>query len=165
MSSLTDAPLIISDPLLRRLYQYWEHERGSHPMPTRGSVDPIKMRYILGHLALIDVIPGRKGFRIRLHGTELVSRLGADFTGKTLDELPFADLRKHALRWFADVVERRAPIHEHVDGVVDGFARNFDVLVLPYSTHKTAVDLILVAVRCQTPVPGRVAGGSLPVGA
>lgn len=162
MTSLTAAPLVIGDPLLRRLYQYWDHERGSHPMPTRGSVDPIKMRYILGHLALIDVIPGREGFRIRLHGTELVSRLGADFTGKTLDELPLADLRKHALQWFSDVVERRAPIHEHVDGVIDGFARNFDVLVLPYATHKAAVDLMLVAVRCQTPVPGRAACGSGP---
>lgn len=165
MASITAAPLVISDPLLRRLHQYWDHERGNHPMPTRGSVDPIKMRYILGHLALIDVIQGRKDFRVRLHGTELVSRLGADFTGKTLDELPFADLRKHALRWFADVVERRAPIHEHVDKVIDGFARKFDVLVLPYSTQRTAVDLILVAVRCQAPVPSRVTGGSVPVSA
>lgn len=165
MSSLTTTPPLIGDPLLRRLYQYWDHERGNHPMPTRDSVDPIKMRYILGHLALIDVIPGHKGFRIRLHGTELVSRLGADFTGKTLNELPLADLRKHTLKWFADVVERRAPIHEHVDEVVDGFARNFDVLVLPYSTHKTAVDLMLVAVRCRAPRPGRIAGVETPVNA
>ncbi|MGH6968147.1 MAG: PAS domain-containing protein [Stellaceae bacterium] len=151
MSSLTTAPPVIADPLLRRLYQYWDHERGNHPMPTRDSVDPIKMRYILGHLALIDVIGGRGGFRIRLHGTELVSRLGDDLTGKTLDELPFADQRKLALAWFTAVAEQRAPLHEHVDQVVDGFARNFDVLVLPYSTHKAAIDLMLLAIRCRTP--------------
>ncbi|HYL47763.1 MAG TPA: PAS domain-containing protein [Stellaceae bacterium] len=153
MSSLTATPLLIGDALLRRLYQYWDHERGNHSMPTRDSVDPIKMRYILGHLALVDVISAPKGFRIRLHGTELVSRLGADFTGKTLDELPLPDLRKHALKWFADVVERRAPIHEQIDEIVDGFARHFDVLVLPYSMHKTAVDLLLVAIRCRAPDP------------
>lgn len=151
MSSLTAAPLLIGDALLRRLYQYWDHERGNHSMPTRDSVDPIKMRYILGHLALVDVISAPKGFRIRLHGTELVSRLGADFTGKTLDELPLTDLRKHALKWLTDVVECRAPVHEQIDEVIDGFARHFDVLVLPYATPKTAVDLLLVAVRCRTP--------------
>jgi|SRR5215469_11063598 len=153
MSSLTTTPLLIGDALLRRLYQYWDLERGNHAMPTRDSVDPIKMRYILGHLALVDANSSQKNFRVRLHGTELVSRLGADFTGKTLDELPFADLRAHALRWFANVVERKAPIHEQIDAVMDGFARHFDVLVLPYSTHKTAVELLLVAVRCRAPRP------------
>ena len=150
MSSLTAAAPLIFDPLLRRLYQYWERERGSYPMPTRESVDPIKMRYILGHVALIDVLAGRPRFRVRLHGTELVSHLGSDLTGKTVEELPFADLRRLVLAWFSGVAERRAPHHEQIDQVVDGFARHFDALILPYSTHKTAVDLMLLAVRCRT---------------
>lgn len=143
-------PPLITDPLLRRLYQYWERERGSLVMPLRGSVDPIKMRYILGHLALIDVAD-RRHFRVRLHGTELVSRLKADFTGKMINELPSVDLRKLALSWFTTVVEQGAPYHEQVDRVIDGLTRHFEALALPYSTQRTGVDLILLAIRCRAP--------------
>ena len=149
MNFLTAAPPLISDPLLRRLYQYWDRERGNHPMPTRDSVDPIKMRYILGHVALIDVGANGERFRIRLHGTELVSRLGSDLTGKTIEELPVSDLRRLALAWFTSVVKHRAPHHEQVDQIVDGLTRHFDALVLPYATQRAAVDLILLAVRCR----------------
>lgn len=162
MSSLTAAPPFVVDPLLRRLYQYWERERGSYPMPARESVDPIKMRYILGHVALIDVIADRPRFRIRLHGTELVSHLGSDLTGKAVEELPFVDLRRLALAWLNGVAERRTPHHEQIDQVVDGFARHFDALILPYSRHKTAVDLILLAIRCRT---GGSAGQTSRLGA
>jgi hypothetical protein len=150
-NKMNTTPRFIVDPLLRRLYQYWDQERGNRPMPTRDSVDPIKMRYILGHLALIDVVSNQADFRVRLHGTELVSRLGSDFTGKTLDEVPFIDLRRLALTWFTSVVERRAPHHEKVDQIIDGFTRHFEALVLPYSTRAAAVDLMLLAVRCRAP--------------
>lgn len=157
MTALATIPPLIADPLLRRLYQYWDRERGNHPMPTRDSVDPIKMRYILGHLALIEVLPERKNFRIRLHGTELVARLGADFTGKTVDELPPGDLRKLALTWFTVVAEQRAPYHEQVDKVIDGLTRRFEVLVLPYSKQCATIDLMLAAVRCRAPGPAATA--------
>ena len=153
MTALITVPPLIADPLLRRLYQYWDRERGSHPMPLRDSVDPIKMRYILGHLALIEVLPDPKSFRIRLHGTELVARLGADFTGKSMDELPSSDLRRLALAWFIAVAEQRAPYHECVDRVIVGLTRRFEVLVLPYSKQRAAVDLMLVAVRCRASGP------------
>ncbi|MDE2229551.1 MAG: PAS domain-containing protein [Alphaproteobacteria bacterium] len=149
MNASTAVPPLIVDPLLRRLYQYWDGERGDHPMPTRGSIDPIKMRYILGHLALIDVLADPRRFRVRLHGTELVSRLGADLTGKTLDEWPSADLRGLGLAWFNAVVERRTPYHQQVNQVIDGFVRNFEALILPYSAQRASVDLILVALRCR----------------
>jgi hypothetical protein len=151
MSSLTTAPPLINDPLLRRLYQYWDRERGGHAMPLRNSVDPIKMCYILGHLALIDVGADRKHFRVRLHGTELVSRLGVDFTGKTVDELPSADLRRLAQTWFDAVVDREAPYHDQVDRVIDGLSRHFEALVLPYSTQRRRVELMVLAIRCRPP--------------
>jgi hypothetical protein len=163
MNSLAVMPPLIVDPLLRRLYQYWERERGSLAMPLRDSVDPIKMRYILGHLALIDVATDRGHFRIRLHGTELVSRLGADFTGKMIDDVPSVDLRRLALTWFTTVVERGAPYHEHVYRVIDGLTRHFEALVLPYSTQRAGVDLILLAVRCRPPgTPGQAPIEAVP---
>lgn len=154
INTLTVAPLLIVDPLLRRLYQYWDRERGSRSIPTRDSVDPIKMRYILGHVALIDVIGNRRGFRVRLHGTELVAHLGADFTGKTIDDLPLADARELAAGWFTAVAEQHAPYHEQIDQVVDGFARHFETLILPYTSQRTtAIDLMLLAIRCRSATP------------
>lgn len=162
MNSLTAVPPRISDPLLRRLYQYWDRERGTDPMPTRDRVDPVKMRYILGHLALIDVGPNGKAFSVRLHGTELVSRLGSDFTGRPIADLPLADVRRLATRWFTNVVERRGPYHEQVDQIVDGFTRHFEALILPYSTERTPVGLILLAVRCRAPGPAAESAGCSP---
>jgi hypothetical protein len=141
----------IDDPLLRRLYQHWERERGGNAIPPRGSIDPIKLRFILGHLALIEVLHDPRRFRIRLHGTELVTRAGADFTGKLLEELPGADLRKLAYGWFTTVAEDGAPYHDTIKQVVDGFGRNFEILVLPYSRHATSVDLMILALRCRDP--------------
>ncbi len=152
MNTVSPASLVIVDPLLRRLYQYWERERGGWPLPARDSIDPIKMRYILGHVALIDVKPGPQQFRIRLHGTELVSHLGADFTGKAVAEIPLADARKMALAWFTAVAEHGCAHHQQVDQVVDGFNRRFEALVLPYSASRgSGVDLLLLAIRCRTP--------------
>lgn len=151
MTSLTTAPPLINDPLLRRLYQYWDRERGGQAMPLRDSVDPIKMRYILGHLALIDVAADRQHFRVRLHGTELVSRLGVDLTGKTIADLPSADLRRLAQRWFNAVVDREAPYHEQIDQVIDGLTRHFETLILPYSTQQKQVELMVLGIRCRPP--------------
>jgi hypothetical protein len=140
---------ILVDPLLQRLYDYWDKERGGRLMPTRNDIDPIKMRYILAHVMLVDVLADPNRFRIRLQGTEVVWWVGSDLTGRMLEELNSTDLRALAQEWFTSVVETRTPYHTLDNKILDGFSRHFEALILPLSVHGVSVDLILGAVRCR----------------
>jgi hypothetical protein len=60
---------VIVDPLLQRLYDYWQERRSPRSMPSRSDIDPVDMRFILGNLLLVDVLAAPLRFRIRLHGT------------------------------------------------------------------------------------------------
>lgn len=139
----------IVDPLLHRLFDYWNKQRGFRLMPSRADIDPVEMRFILGHLMLIDVQRPAIEFRVRLQGTKLAWWMGGEYTGKTLGELPLQELRSLAREYLTAVVESRAPVHRTGDRILDGIPRRFEVLLLPLSGSTTAVDMLLGAVRCR----------------
>jgi len=139
----------IVDPLLERLFEYWDKQRGFRLMPSRADIDPVEMRFILGHLILIDVQRPALEFRIRLQGTKLAWWASGDFTGRLLDEVPLQELRSLAREYLTTVVETRAPFHSVGDRILDGIPRRFEVLILPLSGSSTAVDMLLGAVRCR----------------
>jgi hypothetical protein len=139
----------IVDPLLDRLFGYWNKQRGFRLMPSRADIDPVEMRFILGHLMLIDVQRPPLEFRIRLQGTKFAWWVGGEFTGRMLDELPSPELRALAREYLTTVVETRAPFHNLGDRILDGIPRRFEVLILPLSGSSAAVDMLLGAVRCR----------------
>jgi hypothetical protein len=92
------------DPLLQRLYDYWDEKRRARAMPSRADIDSLEMGFILGYVSLVDVLYAPLRFGIRVHGTELACRLGYDLTGKTLDALPIPEFRTMAQQSFATTV-------------------------------------------------------------
>jgi len=142
------------DPLLRRLFAYWDEKRAGREMPARADVDPIDLRFILGQLILVDVLPEKPPrFRIRLHGTELARRAGYELTGKMLDELPSTEFRTLARRSFATTAETRRPFHSIRDRILDGKLRRYETLMLPLSPDGDRVDMLLVGLRYSDMLP------------
>ena len=66
------------------LYRYWEGKRRGRTMPARADIDPLELRQQLANLILVDVAGSPPQFRIRLAGTDIVSRYGAELTGRAL---------------------------------------------------------------------------------
>jgi hypothetical protein len=74
----------MSEPSWHDLLTTWRADRIGVRLPSRSDIDPpIEVPQLLPNLMLIDVLPA--GFRLRLVGSELVRRAGADNTGELLD--------------------------------------------------------------------------------
>jgi hypothetical protein len=137
----------IVDPLLQRLYDYWQERRSLRPMPSRSDIDPVDMRFILGNLLLVDALAAPRRFRIRLHGTGLVHRAGYEMTGKMLEELPDAGFGAQAQQCFAAVVDERRPLHSRRSRNLAGRPQPYEAVVLPLSRAAVQVDMLLVGLR------------------
>jgi hypothetical protein len=132
-------------PELRRLLEYWQAKRRAlGRLPARPDIDPLEMRFALGHLILADVEHGDPiRFRHRLIGTRIVEHAGYDATGLYVDDIPDKELAQRLLQSYRDVVRTREPAHDRVGGLVGGRALNLEVLRLPLSSNGTTVDMVL----------------------
>ncbi|WP_340119620.1 PAS domain-containing protein [Pelagibius sp. 7325] len=83
------APLdgFVSDPALRRLFDYWRGKRRGRPMPAKDDIDPIEIPWSLTRIFLMDYDPAT-GFRYRLAGSEISDVFGRG----NLKGLTFADI-------------------------------------------------------------------------
>lgn len=113
-------------------------------MPSRADIDPLELGFIIGNIILIDVIEGDPiRFRIRLHGTNLTERVHYELTGKMLDDLPQAEFRELTRLSFTKVATTGEPLRARRDRVLDGRARRYETIILPLSSDKTQVDMLL----------------------
>jgi len=135
----------IRDPRLARLYAYWLDRKGVRRFPARRDLDPVDLRYILGHLLLIDVMPDPVRFRVRLHGSEIAARVHYDLTGKFLDELPDPVYRDYVLRRCDGLVAAGEPLVIRRDRTLDGRPRPYEALWLPFSEDGDNVTMLLCA--------------------
>ena len=134
----------IADPRLRQLYDYWDGKRGERAMPSRADIDPVEMRFVIGNVILIDVVPGDPlRFHIRLHGTNLSERVRFDLTGKMLDEMPSPEFRALTQHSFTRVATTGQPLHAHRDEILDNRRRQYETIILPLSSDGASVDRIL----------------------
>jgi PAS domain len=69
------------DPLLQRLYDYWDEKRRARAMPSRADIDPLEMAFILGYVSLVDVLyaPLRFGIPRARHRIGVPTRLRPDW--------------------------------------------------------------------------------------
>lgn len=132
-------------PELRRLLEYWQAKRRTlGRLPARADIDPLEMRFALGHLILADVEPGNPiRFRHRLIGTRIVEHAGYDATGLYVDDIPDQELAQRLIQTYLDVVKTREPAHDRVGGMVGGRAIDLEVLRLPLSADGAAIDMVL----------------------
>ncbi len=137
--------LAIERPELRRLLEYWQTKRRPHDrLPARVDIDPLEMRFALGHLILADVEPGDPiRFRHRLIGTRIVEYAGYDATGLYVDDIPDQELARRLIQSYLDVVATRAPTHDRINGMVGGRPLNLEILRLPLSSDGATIDMVL----------------------
>ena len=133
----------IVDERLSRLYAYWLKRKGSRRYPARRDLDPVDLRYVLGHLLLIDVLREPLRFRVRLHGAEMTARAHYDLTGKFLDELPDPAYRDYTLRRCEALVRSGEPLAVRRDRTLDGRPRPYEALWLPFSEDGVDVTMLV----------------------
>lgn len=133
---------------VRTLFEYW---RSIHPapdrLPGRAAFDPLAVHELLPRIMLLDVVGTPPRFRYRLIGTRMVDALGADFTGRWLDEAHwrpdgtppvFPSYERVATEGVHDW-RRGAP---HFAGYIDRCAE-LERVFLPLAADGSAVDMIL----------------------
>lgn len=135
---------IVSPPLLR-LLAYWEGRRGTRRWPARRDIDPLDFPYVLGNVALVDVLAEPMRFRVRLFGDNLVRRIGVEITGKMLDEVPLPELRDHFARRCRQIVERGTPYRTSGEYFIDNRLLQHELVVLPLSDDDQQINMLLVA--------------------
>jgi hypothetical protein len=132
---------------LRQLRAYWASKgRPGGALPPRADIDPLEMRFALGHLILTDVERGpQPRFRHRLIGTHIVERAGYDATGRYLDEIPETELAARAAESYMHVLATKQPVWQRLDDIVDGRSTKLELLRLPLAGDGQNVDMILSA--------------------
>ncbi|MFM7344484.1 MAG: PAS domain-containing protein [Tagaea sp.] len=126
---------------------YWESKRRPcGGLPGRADIDPLEMRYALGHLVLTDVEAGDPPrFRLRLVGSHVAERMGYDATGRYIDALLPAPWPVSVLPFYRRVVETGAPVLQAVDDVFDERYLKGEILRLPLAKDGKRVDMVLSA--------------------
>jgi len=99
-------------PILQALFAYWSGRCGKRAMPDRRDIDPVTLPpFVLPNLAMFDLVEGARRVRVRLLGTDVVARLGKDFTGRFIDEVMSGDYLDYISAMCREVHARRAPVY------------------------------------------------------
>lgn len=134
----------IAHPTLQALYDYWLARRGDLGFMVRADLDPVAIPRLLKHLILSDVHDGGRAIRYRVVGTDIVAAHGADYTGKTVEELTSGATLDYTRRLYGIVVERVVPVYsEGRFRWADKEHRWTKRLHLPLSRGGAAVDMVL----------------------
>lgn len=131
-------------PILQQLQAYWEDKRAGRPYPGREDIDPLELRFVIGHLILVDIEPEPLRFRYRLFGTAISQRQGFDMTGKYLDQHPWPDLAEMARQTYCEVMATSQPTLIRRRGLLSEGYVDHQSLILPLGHSK--VDMIMAGV-------------------
>lgn len=140
----------------RRLLQFWRDHGTATTLPPRSVIDPLELRFALGHLVLFDVLHEPLDFRYRLTGSSLTSRFGYDLTGRMLDDHPDPAFRRIARASLTEVVQSARPLAWHRRMVIDGRIHRFETLVLPFAGDDGRV---VVVMAMMWPLGGTATAG------
>lgn len=104
----------LGDPRLEDIYRYWLSRHRDGHLPRRADIKPAELGAVIRHVNLIDVIrvAGQPlQFRHRLVGTAIIEWLGADFTGKMVDEATYGPTAPQIAASLARIVATAQPFH------------------------------------------------------
>ncbi|MFN4166268.1 MAG: PAS domain-containing protein [Ferrovibrio sp.] len=140
-----EAPDALADERLRRLYALWleAHDENLKP-PGRAFVDPLRLRFIIGNIMLIDVQPEPLRFHYRLAGTDVVDHLGVELTGLWLEQHPDTARIDEIATAFTLAWRNRCAVH--VVFRLSSFKQVWpcEALVLPLSPMPGEMPLLMV---------------------
>lgn len=144
-------PAAASDARLRAFFDYWRRQAPPGRLPGRRHIDPLDIPKLLARIAMFDVVRDgpRLRFRFRLMGTGVVELMGADYTGRWVDETMSPEVYAHLEAAFAQVCAGEPHYWERL---LPFPARDFvghRRLALPLASDGTTVDMII---GCYIPV-------------
>jgi hypothetical protein len=68
----------VEDPILVKMFKYWDSKRTTRSMPARRDIDPTEIPQLLPHIRLTEILDGVTRFRCRLVGTAVEEAFGDD---------------------------------------------------------------------------------------
>ncbi|NOZ42767.1 MAG: PAS domain-containing protein [Alphaproteobacteria bacterium] len=144
--------------MLKDIFNYWLAIKGGRAMPSRRDLNPADIVTMLPHICLVDVDDRAKRYRIRLVGTETVKALGADITGKYLDQYP--GIENHLKVRYDWLVQNKRPylVSDKLKWSQKSFL-NFCSIGLPLSANGRDVNIIMFGSCFHNPV---IAGQGSP---
>ena len=136
---------LITDPAQQALYLYWRDKAGTRAMPARPDLDPLGMpRKALKDIGLITVVDGGRDFAYRLVGTNNVSRMGLDITGRLASEVYQGEYRTFLLAIYREVIAKQSCILSVGQFSITGRSSlSTTRLLMPLGSDGTTVDMIL----------------------
>lgn len=135
----------ISDPMLSRLYAYWDAKRGDRRFPGRSDLDPLDIPTLLSSIFLVAVHRTPFDLVFRLAGTVLTDCYGGGVTGTRLSDVAStgaSDLFREAARTAQDVgpILITGPLRTRADAY-----RRAEHLLLPLGESPDQVDMLIGA--------------------
>jgi hypothetical protein len=137
----------LSEPLLARLHGEWLGA-AQDGLPGLAFIDPLRLRYLLGSLLVMDVVRnqyGQRRYRYRLIGTEIVSRRGKDRTGSWLHQHEETLFAEQAVIACDAAIEQRQPIYATLQRRLHKHYYPVTYLLLPVVDEVGVVERILTA--------------------
>jgi hypothetical protein len=133
----------IADPMLSRLYAYWDARRGDRRFPGRSDIDPLDIPTLLSSVFLVTVRRDPFDLVFRLAGTVITDCYGGGVTGTRLSELAStgaSDLYREAAR----TVRCGGPaiLSGPLNTRADAYGR-VDHLLLPLGESPDQVDMLI----------------------
>lgn len=141
--------LILRQPQLKELYQFWLGLCQGENLPMAGDLDPSSLRPWLDNLVLLDVSMDGGNFVYAYYGRSFSNAFQADTVGKSIDDLPSsqADILKAE---YDRVVKERIPVARVYTADFNGEVQTWERLVLPLFDARGEVEKLLVAAYILT---------------
>ena len=146
---------VVQEPKMHDLYRYWEGKLRGRIMPARADIDPLELRQQLANLILVDVVGSPPQFRIRLAGTDIVSRYGAELTGKALDDIDLGGDLAAIKEQYEETVLKQMPTYcrHYIETKNHKFLR-YERMLMPLSADGSTVNMLLGGIY---PLPPEIA--------
>jgi hypothetical protein len=145
-ADIDDARLnhVTTDDILLRLFAYWTIKRGDRHYPSSSDLDLLEFRFAIGSVSLIDVLTQPRRYRYRLVSTKLTNRLGYEMTGKYVDEIPDAEVRRYVEALYTRATNLRVPLYEKSSRIFEDKKWKHEALLLPLSSDGELIDMLMV---------------------
>jgi len=141
IDTITD-PSRIRDSNVRQFLELWFAEVKAGRLPDKSFLDPLRLRFLLGSLSLLDIQKEPLRFRYRLVGTDIVQRLDAELTGRWLDDHPNPVIRALLLQGATKIYRESMPVYSRLETRALGESWLLEVVGVPLFDAKGNVAYI-----------------------
>ena len=142
----SDGRAVPRHPDLQRLLDYWRRQCGDRAFPRRADIDPLDFAFMLDRVALTEVHPGERRFRLRVVGSWWTRLVGVEMTGMWLEDWPHANQRQISIDSYERLLAARRPLVTVRDAWVDDRRLSYEIMHLPLSEDGDCISMIMTAI-------------------